>query len=255
MIPFDCHIHTYPFSKDAKQDIMSVLNASVTSPYGYILTEHMDYNYTGEMNFEFNPREYFEQYSPYRNDRFLLGVEMGLQLDNYEKIERTLSQYPFDMVIGSIHTIGEDIAFPSFYATRSKQEAYQNYLIRMLECLEHYHNFDTLAHIDYICRYSTYEDPEMHVADHRAALAAVFQQLIDHNICLEINTRRLGTEDGYNTLNEILRLYAFVGGRLVTVGSDAHKVENIGCNFDKALKLIQEHNLVPVYFKNRKRID
>ena len=255
MIQFDSHIHTYPFSQDAKQDIVSVLNAHANSSYGYILTEHMDYNYTGKICFEFNPKEYFEKYGPYRNDKFLLGVEMGLQPDNYGKIEQTLSQYSFDMVIGSIHTVGEDIAYPAYYEKMSKIEAYQRYLVRMLECLEHYHNFDTLAHIDYICRYSTYEDPEMHVADHRAALAAVFQQIIDQDICLEINTRRLGTENGYDTLNEILRLYAYMGGRLVTVGSDSHKIENLACNFDKAEKLIKEHNLVPVYFKNRKRIE
>ncbi|MBE5905647.1 MAG: histidinol-phosphatase HisJ family protein [Lachnospiraceae bacterium] len=255
MIPFDTHIHTYPFSQDAHQSITDVVGMNATSHYGYVITEHMDYNYVGKMNFEFKPEEYFKLYSPYRNDRFLLGVEMGLQPDNFDKIAKALSNYPFDMVIGSIHTVGGDIAHKEYYDKLTKNESYTNYLVRILECLENFHDFDTLGHIDYICRYSPYDDPELHVSEYKAALVAIFNFLIDHNMCLEINTRRLDTKTGFDTLNEIMRLYAFLGGRLVTVGSDSHKVENLSKNFDKAEKIIAEHGFTPVYFKERKRIE
>ena len=86
-------------------------------------------------------------------------------------------------------------------------------------------------------------------------MGAIFSLLIDHDIRLELNTRRLGSKQGYDTLNEILRLYAFLGGRYVTVGSDSHRVENLSVNFDAAQKLIAEHNLIPVYYKGRKRME
>jgi len=255
MISFDTHIHTYPFSQDSHQSIHEVVGSNATSKYGYVLTEHMDYNYVGKMSFEFSPEEYFKTYLPYRNNRLLLGVEMGLQPDNLSKVAAAISKYDFDMVIGSIHCVGGDIAHLEYYDRLHKSEAYTNYLVRILECLEAYHDFDTLGHIDYICRYAPYSDPELHVSEHKAAFVAIFNFLIDHNMCLEINTRRLDSKVGYETLNEILRLYAFLGGRLVTVGSDAHKTENIAKNFDTAEKMIQEHGFTPVYFKERKRIE
>ena len=256
MIKFDTHIHTLPFSTDSHQRMQEVLSANASSPYGYIITEHMDYDYPGDMVFHFDPKEYFEAYGPLRSDRLLLGIEMGLTPENTSQIAKTLSEYPFDMVIGSIHVVDDqDIAFPDFYDLYHKREAYQRYLVRMLECMEKFHDFDTLAHVDYICRYSTYEDPELHVAEHKAALEAIFNFLIDQDICLEINTRRLGTAQGYNTVNEMMRLYAFLGGRYVTVGSDSHRVENLSMNFDAAEKIINEHGLIPVYFKNRKRME
>lgn len=255
MIKYDTHIHTLPFSTDAHQQLPDVLAAASSGPYGFTITEHMDYNYPGDMVFEFDPQKYLASYGPYRSDKLLLGIEMGLTLNNTAKIAKTLSKYPFDIVIGSIHVVEDyDIAFPDFFDKYHKHEAYQRYLVQMLDCLEQFHDFDTLAHVDYICRYSPYDDPELHVAEHKAALEAIFNFLISHDICLEINTRRLGTPQGYNTISEMLRLYAFLGGRYVTVGSDAHKAENLSMNFGIAEKLIAEHHLIPVYFKERKRM-
>lgn len=254
MIYFDSHIHTYPFSSDSHQTIEDVLNAHKTSNYGFILTEHMDYLYKGNIDFQFNPEEYFAQYAKYRSDRFLLGVEMGLTKENIALVKDTLEKYPFDMVIGSIHTVTEDISYPSFYEGISKNDCYQNYLYAMLNCLKHYTAFDTLGHIDYICRYSTYDDPELHVHEHKELLTEIFRTLINADICLEINTRRLDKPVGIDTLSELLRLYSSLGGRKVTVGSDSHRTDNLACNFDQAEKLISEHRLVPVYFKDRKPV-
>lgn len=254
MIQFDTHIHTYPFSQDSHQTIEEVLSAQKASNYGFTLTEHMDYLYKGSIDFQFNPEEYFKKYSSYRSEQFLLGVEMGLTKENIALVKNTLKNYPFDMVIGSIHTVKEDIAYPSFYEGITKQDCYDNYLHAMLNCLKDYTDFDTLGHIDYICRYSTYDDPELYVSDHKELLSAIFSALLEADICLEVNTRRLNTQTGIDTLSEILRLYASLGGRKVTVGSDSHRIENLACNFDAAEKLIVEHQLVPVYFKNRKPV-
>lgn len=254
MIAFDSHIHTYPFSKDSHQTMDEILSAHQKSRYGFLLTEHMDYLYKGTTNFQFHPEEYFERYLPYRSDRLLLGVEMGLTKENIPLVEKAINHYPFDMVIGSIHVVSEDIAYPSFYEGITKKDCYTRYLSTMLECLHATTEFDTLAHIDYICRYSTYDDPELHVHEHKELLELIFKTLIDTDTCLEINTRRLNNPIGIDTLSELLRLYANLGGRKVTVGSDSHRIENLACNFDQAEHLITEHHLVPVYFKNRRPI-
>lgn len=257
MILFDTHIHTHPFSPDSHQKIEEVFEKHAKSPYGFVITEHMDYGYEGPMSFEFDPKEYFATYEKYKSDKFLLGVEMGLTAQNLKQVKKTIQEYPFEMVIGSIHCVdgGVDLALPEFCKKYHKEEGYRRYLEVMYDCVKAMPEIDTLAHMDYVCRYVNYEDPELHVSEHMDALTAIFNTIIDNDISLEINTRRLGDEQAYHTVSELLRLYASLDGRYVTVGSDAHKPENIAMNFDKAEKLIAEHHLIPVYYKNRKRME
>lgn len=42
-----------------------------------------------------------------------------------------------------------------------------------------------------------------------------------------------------------------LGGKYVSIGSDAHKPENIGFAFKEAYALLDRLNLQPVYFVNR----
>ena len=187
MIKFDTHVHTLPFSPDSKQSISEVLNQQSKLPYGIILTEHMDYNCPSNMLFEFNIEEYFKAYGHLRNDKLLLGVEMGLQEICLDKIANDIETYPFDMVIGSIHTIGRDLAYPDFYVGKSKAEAFHVYLDTMLTMIRKFPHFDTLAHVDYICRYCPYPDPEIYISDYMEPLTAIFDELISKGISLEIN--------------------------------------------------------------------
>ncbi len=255
MIKFDTHIHTLPFSPDSKQTITDVLNMQELLPYGIILTEHMDYDCPSNLVFEFDIKEYFQTYGHLRNDKLLLGVEMGLQEICLDKISQDIQNNPFDMVIGSIHTIGTDIAFSHFYEGKTKSEAFRIYFETMLDLVRKFPHFDTLAHLDYISRYCPYEDPEIYVEEYKELLTDIFDELITHDISLEINTRRLHQPACFQAAKVLYSLYAKRGGRYVTIGSDAHYPAALGTNFDKAEELIKMYQFVPVYYKNRKRIE
>lgn len=255
MIKFDTHIHTLPFSPDSKQTLAQVLEQQKQLPYGIILTEHMDYDCPSNLTFEFDIQEYFDTYNTFRGDRLLLGVEMGLQASCLSRIKADLDNYPFDMVIGSIHTIGTDISYSTFYQGKTKEESYRIYLDTMLQMVREFPHFDTLAHIDYICRYCPFMDPELYVNDYCEQLTLIFDEIIKHDISLEINTRRLGRAEGFANAMDMFRLYASRGGKYVTIGSDAHYPEALGIHFDKAEQIIAANHLIPVYYKNRKRIE
>ena len=254
MIKFDTHVHTLPFSPDSKQTIDNVLERHAQLDYGIVLTEHMDYDCPSDLLFEFNIDEYFNTYGHLRNERLLLGVEMGLQESCLDRIQQDITNYPFDMVIGSIHTIGRDIAFPQFYNAKTKYEAFRIYLETMLKLIKRFPHFDTLAHIDYISRYCPYKDPEIYVSEFKEILTAIFDELITLDISLEINTRRLHQPDAFACAQELYRLYSNRGGKYVTVGSDAHNPLALTTNFDIAEEIITENNFIPVYYKKRQRI-
>ena len=255
MIKFDSHVHTLPFSPDSHQHILDVINRQSQLPYGVILTEHTDYDCPSHIKFEFDIDEYFKTYQPYRSDRLLLGVEMGLQESCLPRIAKDLKKYPFDMVIGSIHTIGVDISYPDFYIGKSKSESFHIYLDTTLNMIRAFPYFDTLAHVDYISRYCPYNDPEMYVGEFVEPLTAIFDEIISRGISLEINTRRLGNPESFRTAKELYRLYASRGGRYVTIGSDSHSMDSLAVNFGKAEEIINLYHLIPVYYKNRERME
>ena len=66
--------------------------------------------------------------------------------------------------------------------------------------------------------------------------------LLDKNMVIEINTSSL--RKGHNETmpgKELLEIYKECGGIYVTVGSDAHEIEDIGADNNIAKKLIEDY--------------
>ncbi len=250
---FDTHLHTH-FSGDSSMDFSGAAQAAKAAGLGLIVTEHMDLDYPDNPEtFVFDPAEYFRELEPFRTNEVLLGVELGLRPECREKNMELAAAYPFDEIIGSIHVVdGIDIYRPQFTRGRSKKEAYGRYLASMLECVEGFFGFDTLGHVDYICRYAAYDDAELHLADFFDEWSAVCKALIAGGQVLEINTRRLQQASAVAALGKLYGRYRELGGRYVTIGSDAHKTADVGRCLAEAWQLAERLDLRPVYFQERK---
>ncbi|ERI92801.1 histidinol phosphate phosphatase HisJ family protein [Clostridiales bacterium oral taxon 876 str. F0540] len=249
---FDSHLHT-KFSTDSKMDIEDALRKAESLNIGLIITEHMDLKYPVKDNFLFNPEEYFNEYNKYRNSNTLLGIELGMRSDCVEENRQIIENFPFDYVIGSIHLVDTiDIFREDFYEGRSKKETYEQYFACMLECLKSHKFIDSLGHIDYISRYARYEDKEIYYEDFSEHIDEILKTAVTSNIPLEINSRRLRDKVSADNLIKIYKRFYELGGRQVTIGSDAHNAAAIGNNINIALEIADRCNLKPVYFKERK---
>jgi histidinol-phosphatase (PHP family) len=114
------------------------------------------------------------------------------------------------------------------------------------------HDFiDVLAHIDYICRAATYDDPEIDYGSFKPEIDEVLKAVIETETVLELNTRRLGDKLALKELVPIYHRYRELGGRFVTMGSDAHKPEVIGAHFYQARQLAADLGLQVVTFCKR----
>ncbi len=249
---FDTHLHTH-FSGDSAMTFQEAVVAADKKGVSVIVTEHMDLDYPDNPEtFVFDPAEYFQELGPFRTDKILLGVELGLRPECREENRRMAASYPFDEIIGSIHVVdGIDIYRPQFTRGVSKKSAYGRYLASMLECIGGFDGFDSLGHVDYICRYAAYEDKELHLTEFFDEWTAVCQSLINSGKALEINTRRLELPEAVASLTKLYRRYHELGGRHVTIGSDAHRTGDIGKNLSAAWQMAEGLGLKPVYFKNR----
>ena len=134
----------------------------------------------------------------------------------------------------------------------TKQEAVEEFLLATLANLKLHDNFDSFAHIDYMCRYMPYDDKELVYAEAPELFDEVFKMLITMDKAIEINTRRLDNSDAVNSLLVLYKRFRELGGRYVTLGSDAHYKEHVGRRLDIAREIAEAAGLVPVYFEQRK---
>ena len=252
MMLFDSHMHTR-FSTDSKMDIKEAIAKGRELGIGITITEHMDILYPEPQAFIFDAAQYFAEYNQYRSDNVLLGIEIGMRSDCLEENCSLIEAYPFDYVIGSVHVIDSiDIYAPDFYHGKSKQEVYRQYFATMLQCVTCYDGIHSLGHIDYIARYARFADTEVYYSEFKEHIDEILIMLANKGKALEINTKRLGSKEAVEIIMPIYKRFYEVGGRLVTVGSDAHRVEEIGRGLDTGLEIAERSKLKVVYFKEGK---
>lgn len=255
---FDCHVHT-DFSTDCSMNIEDAIKASNDNNIGIIITEHLDLNYMIPGEFTFNVDEYFKKYSSYRNEKLLLGIEMGMRPDCIEENRGISKKYNFDFVLGSVHVVESngsyyDIYGNDFYEGRNKKEVYEDYLKYMLQCVREHDYIDSLAHIDYICRYAPYNDNNIYYDEYNELIDEILKELILREKAIEINTRRFEDKEAVEILKKIYKRFNDLGGEMITLGSDSHRPENVGKHIHLAKKFADECGLKAVYFKERKPI-
>ena len=249
---FDSHSHT-SFSADSDMTAEDALKAARARGLGIVFTEHLDVDFPGELDFSFDPAAYWKQYEPLRGDNLHLGIEVGMQAGTAEASRAFVTRAPFDFVIGSVHLLrGIDIYEKECFEGREKDELYREYFRTIAEMIACHDFIDVLGHIDYIARTAPYKNPELSYGAFADEIDAVLRAAVAHGVVLELNTRRLGSRRALKELAPIYARYHELGGKYVTLGSDAHGADAIGANFAAAEDFARAMGLSIVTFFARK---
>ena len=252
---FDSHVHT-EFSADSEMKAADALREAAKQGLGLVFTEHLDYDFpsAGMEEFIFDPEAYWAKYEPLRADEMLsLGVEMGMMASAREKNAAFLRRVPFDFVLASIHFLDvKDLYYPETFEGREKGEMYHEYFTVMRDEIYAHPFINALAHIDYIARNAPFDNPEISYGAFSEDIDAVLRALVETDTAIEINTRRLSVPRGIKELVPVYRRYHELGGRYVTIGSDAHVPQGIGRCYDRARELARAFDLTIVTFRERK---
>lgn len=254
---FDTHIHT-EFSGDSEMKLVEAMKRADELGIGMILTEHMDINdYMDRSGFDVPG--FFEEYTKYRGDKLLFGIELGLKEEAVERNIELIKKYDFDYVLCSTHapySFQEGLEFfdKEIYDGRTKEQAYEWYFQSMIRGIKENEYMDSLAHVDYIARYAAYDNKQLYYSEYKDYIDTVLKELAQREKSMEISTRRIGDEESAKELIKIYKRFKELGGETVTIGSDAHYVGGIAANFKKGLEIAEAADLKPVYYKNRNRI-
>jgi histidinol-phosphatase (PHP family) len=171
-----------------------------------------------------------------------LRLKLGLEVDfvpGWERqIEVILRQYPWDYIIGSVHFLPEwSYGYLPYEKDRTPVEVYPKYFDQVARMAES-GLFDILGHIDLPKRGFAPLPP--------AEMTGLYQQLAERlgkaQAVVELNTYGLRCSRrcpiGIYPDEELVRLCHDQGVRF-TLGSDAHRPEDVGADFAAAAALMR----------------
>lgn len=258
----DCHVHS-SYSGDCTIPVASQIEQAIAIGLaGVTFTDHYDIDYPNQQyKFEFDVAarrafihdlqdKYQEKIDVYH------GIEIGIQPHVIEQSMAIIKHGSFDCVICSTHAV-DNFSLCSqtdFYGGKTKEQAYSRYLNAIYESICNFSDYDIVGHIGYIRRYGPYEDNSMPYGMYSDMFDMILKKIIEDGKGIEINTSGYAYSLGSPIPDaDVLMRYKQLGGEIITIGSDAHKIERVGDCFDRAIKILRHSGFNYVaHFKNRK---
>lgn len=248
MLKTDTHLHSF-FSSDSETPMESMVLSGIQKGFSTLcFTEHYDPDFPctpDGMDFQLDFDAYEDTFlllkDKYADQIELLhGIELGVQKHVGPALEEFYASKGshYDFIINSCHLVdGMDPYEPAFFAQRSSEDALRAYFEHILVNLNVFPHFQTAGHLDYICRYiHRYFPGKLHFLyrDYADILDEILRLLIAEGKALEVNSAGLKAGLAWpNPHMEILKRYRQLGGELITIGSDAHRPEDLGYAFDR----------------------
>ncbi len=257
----DFHTHSY-FSGDSSENPEKMVETAIgLGMERFCFTDHQDFDYNyDELDFTLDHERYFAEISDLREryaDKIdvLIGVETGLEPHLSDRLCEFVNKNPYDFVIGSTHLVnGVDPWYPEYFAEHGEKKGFEMYFDYILRSLAVCSDFDVYGHLDYIVRYAPNKDKYFTRSDFAEVIDKILTKLVSMGKGIELNTG--GMYKGMNRTNphpDIVRRYRELGGEMITVGSDAHTADRIGCGFDAAREILKNAGFeYYTVFKNRR---
>ncbi len=247
----DMHIHTQ-FSCDSEAKIENyILEAKRKGITTICFTDHVDLN-TNDYGYDYySANEFWNKFNMIKSKtdneiEMLAGIEFG-EPHLYGEQLSVLAKNPYDFIIGSIHWIGDMFPCQKVREQYSAKEFYTLYWQEVLKTVKA-GDFDALGHIDFPKRFYG----EIYYTE--SVMNEIFRNLVEKDLVIEINTSSLRKGHAQTMPGkELLEIYKANGGKYVTIGSDAHVVEDMGADYLVGKSLLEEMGLQEVVYRQRKR--
>ncbi len=239
----DLHVHTDNSFDGNHSATHFCEKAEMLEMRAIAFTDHCEVDqYRGDPDYEKRMFQAFFEISKVRSAfrgklLVLNGIELGQPVYDIETAEKIISTHDYDQIIGSVHNLrdDEDFYFKENLTLEEAEKLLKDYFDEIINLLN-WGKFDVLAHLTYPLRYfysksnlSIDLDKFKNQIDEILALTAQKEK------ALEINTAAL--RQPLNKLSpevEILKRFKELGGKYVSVGSDAHYAEHLASHIDIA---------------------
>ncbi len=251
----DSHVHSKN-SFDADSSVAEQLKRADELGLDYLtVTDHFEsaFYYKPDSEFGDQPSLLRQSASDIESARksnvskteLLCGIELGEPLHDIRATEDALAIADYDFILCSTHNL-KDMGdfFWLDYHREAIPELLKKYFSELCECIE-WGRFDSLAHITYPLRYICGRAGiQIDMNDYKAEIDEALSLLAKGERALEFNTCR-NPELSSSCMDDcrdvyFLRRFIELGGRYITLGSDAHKAEDLAKGIDGALDILSE---------------
>lgn len=248
----DYQVHSFR-SHDGKSSIREQCARAVEVGLDELgFSEHKDFDPADPVVDYFDYDAYLTEIEAARQEwggrlKIRAGVEIDYQRWFEDKIAAYLDTHPFDFVIGSVHHIDRVMLMtPEYNQSRTAQTAYQDYFRAITDSVQ-CGLLDILGHLEYANRRGLAAWGPYRTEDYREELAALLDLVIAKGLTFEINTAGLHQNLGVTyPVAETVALYAERGGKLLSIGSDAHHPDQLAHAYAEAARLALSHGLTHV---------
>lgn len=241
----DTHTHS-TFSFDGKQSVDELCASAIAHGISKVaITEHFDTDGTIEGIYSPYDADGAEKAVMEAREKFRgkleisHGLELGQPYSYPAECQKLIKEHNFDFIIGSLHNLLRvpDFCFLKYESMSDRQietlweRSLDEIYNLLLDSSKHGCRIDTLGHLTYPVRYIKRAGRELDMGKYHDSVSQIYRRLIENDIALEVNTSGIRQGAGMTFPDEpLIRLYYEVGGREITVGSDAHFEKDVGAD-------------------------
>lgn len=240
--PCDCHLHT-DNSFDSDTPAERQIDRAHELGIEYIaVTDHCDILEWSDADIARSNAQAAELNQKYDDLTVLRGIELGEPLQNLEETAKALGLCEYDFILCSLHNIrGEEDFYYLHPTAEQAQDLLTRYFAELLEMVQ-WNEFDSLAHMTYPLRYLVGRDGlDIDMTPHQPKIREILGTLAVNGKALEINTSGLRSEGGFLMPTvEYVKLFRELGGRYITLGSDAHVPEHMAIGMAEGIAAAKE---------------
>ncbi len=244
----DYHLHTV-HSMDGRQTMDELCRSMAEKGVQEIsLTEHIEPGHP-QKELDVPPvwdvwwREIEAMRAKYPMLDIRAGVEIGDNPRLRPGIQAMLDTQPFDFRLLSLHLVNGVDCYDrqDYFGGKTRAQAYREYAEAKAESICAWTDFDSVAHIGYVAKFSAYTGDEqpLRYEDAPDAFDAICRHIIRLDKCLEINTSTYGAMGAPLPDVSIIRRYIELGGECFTFGSDSHDPERNYADVERAKELVR----------------
>ena len=244
MIPLDYHMHSR-FSEDGDNTLEAMCRRAIKLGLPEIgFSEHWDVGPYESKPRYFKPEPWYAEIARLRGffaGKLMIraGVEVAEPHLYPQETAEVLERAPFDYVIGSVHFVGRNFMFDGeYFQTHNADEVYGGYFTE-LDRMVRSADIDIVAHFDIPARAGIpifgYEPSR-----YEEKIRSVIKTCIERGLALDVNVSGL-RKPSHNIMPDplILKWYAEMGGERLTLGSDAHRLPEVGLHLEKGLEAVR----------------
>lgn len=255
----DYHVHS-SFSDDSTTPMQEQVERAIALSFDELcFTDHVDYGIKkdwAEGNIAYRNGEpianvdyprFFAEIANVRDAyegrcTVRTGLEFGMQTITLDAFRKLYARYQdqLDFVLLSCHQVDNQEFWTGDYQRgRTQKEYNERYYEELYAVMQQYKDYQVLAHLDLIARYDptgVYPFEKL-----REPIAELLRLAIRDGKGIELNTSswRYKLQDSQPS-RAILRLYKELGGKILTIGSDAHSPAQLGAHYDDAVAILRD---------------